>query len=212
MNTRKLLFVVAIIALIGVLAAGCGDKGGGDEEGAAGGPEGGPAAGPGGPEGMPGGDAAGGAGEPGGAGAPGGMPGGPGGDAAGGPGGMPGAPGGAGPGGAEPGGPAADAGAGDEAEAPVVELSAEEVATKLSDARKAKSEGDIDTALNLATDVIKSDPSNVEANWLAAWILASKNDTALAIGQFERVLKLGLDAKRADQARAAVNRLKAREE
>ncbi len=203
MNTRKLLFVVAIIALIGVLAAGCGDKGGGDEEGAAGGPEGGPAAGPGGPEGMPGGDAAGGAGEAGGAGAPGGMPGGPGGDAAGGPG---------GPGGAEPGGPAADAGAGDEAEAPVVELSAEEVATKLSDARKAKSEGDIDTALNLATDVIKSDPSNVEANWLAAWILASKNDTALAIGQFERVLKLGLDAKRADQARAAVNRLKAREE
>jgi len=202
-NTRKLLFVVAIIALIGVLAAGCGDKGGGDEEGAAGGPEGGPAAGPGGPEGMPGGDAAGGAGEAGGAGAPGGMPGGPGGDAAGGPG---------GPGGAEPGGPAADAGAGDEAEAPVVELSAEEVATKLSDARKAKSEGDIDTALNLATDVIKSDPSNVEANWLAAWILASKNDTALAIGQFERVLKLGLDAKRADQARAAVNRLKAREE
>jgi hypothetical protein len=51
----------------------------------------------------------------------------------------------------------------------------------------------------------------VEANWITAWLLADKDDTALAIGQFERVMKLGLDGEKVKQAAAALKRLKARQ-
>lgn len=79
-------------------------------------------------------------------------------------------------------------------------------------ARKAKDAGDMDTALKAISDAVKARPQDVEANWVAAWILAQKGDTALAIGQFERAMKLGLGEKRTKQAQAALKRLKAREE
>ena len=66
-------------------------------------------------------------------------------------------------------------------------------------------------ALKLVTDVIKAEPQNVEANWVTAWVLAKKDDAGLAIGQFERVMKLGLVESRTNEAKAAIKRLKARE-
>ena len=87
-----------------------------------------------------------------------------------------------------------------------------EVPELVRKARATKNAGDLDAALKLVTDAIRVKPQDTEANWVAAWILAEKRDTALAIGQFERTLKLGIDGKRANEARAAIRRLKAREE
>jgi cytochrome c-type biogenesis protein CcmH/NrfG len=91
-------------------------------------------------------------------------------------------------------------------------MSAAEVNDLLARADKAKDRGDLDGALRLVSAVLRSKPEDVEANWLAAWVLAQKKDTALAIGRFERVLKLGLDEDRAAEAAAAVKRLKAKTE
>lgn len=97
-------------------------------------------------------------------------------------------------------------------EADVPDVDVAEVPELVRKARAAKNAGDLDTALKLVTDAIRVKPQDTDANWVAAWILAQKRDTALAIGQFERTLKLGLQGKRANEARAAVKRLKAREE
>lgn len=91
-------------------------------------------------------------------------------------------------------------------------MSDADAAKAIADARAAKQKGDLDTALKLCSDVIKAKPSSAEANYLAAWILAQKDDTALAIGQFERAMKLGLSPSQMKEAQAAVKRLKAREE
>ena len=142
------------------------------------------------------------------AGGPMGGPEGPGGPPMGGPDGPPAGPGPGGPGEpAAPDAPAAPAEAEDEDP-----VDPAEVAELVARARAAKNAGDLDTALKLVTDAIRAKPEDVEANWVAAWILSEKPDTALAIGQFERVMKLGLGEARAKEARAAVNRLKAREE
>ena len=90
-------------------------------------------------------------------------------------------------------------------------MTPEDKEKSLKDAKIAKNKGDLDKALQLVTDVVKAEPQNVDANWIAAWILARKDDPALAIGQFERVMKLGLDSGRVKEASAAVRRLKARE-
>lgn len=79
-------------------------------------------------------------------------------------------------------------------------------------AREAKKMGDLDSSLQIVSEAIKARPENTDANWLAAWILADKDDTALAIGQFERSVKLGLDPKQTKMAKAAITRLKARDE
>ncbi|MEN6345026.1 MAG: hypothetical protein ABFE16_06935 [Armatimonadia bacterium] len=88
----------------------------------------------------------------------------------------------------------------------------DEVKGTLAKAQAAKASGNLDEALKLVSQVLAARPQSVDANWTASWILASKQDTALAIGQFERTMKLGLDAKRLQAAKAAVKRLKAREE
>lgn len=91
-------------------------------------------------------------------------------------------------------------------------MSDAEVAKAMADARAAKQKGDLDTALKLCSEVIKAKPSHAEANYFAAWILAEKQDTALAIGQFERALKLDLTSAQRKEAEAALKRLKAREQ
>ena len=90
-------------------------------------------------------------------------------------------------------------------------MSPEDIAKTLKDARVAKNHGQIDKALKLVTDVVKAEPENLDANWVAAWILASKDDPALAVGQFERAMKLGLKGSRSTEARLAIRRLKTRE-
>jgi hypothetical protein len=87
-----------------------------------------------------------------------------------------------------------------------------EIKAALDQAKQAKDDGKLDDALKLVSDVIKAKPQDVDANWIAAWILVSKDDTALAIGQFERTLKLGLGEARAKEAKAAIKRLNAREQ
>jgi lipopolysaccharide biosynthesis regulator YciM len=87
-----------------------------------------------------------------------------------------------------------------------------EVAALVDKAVEAKHAGDLDSALQLVSEAVKARPENPKANWVGAWILASKGDTALAIGQFERVSKLGLDEKQSKMAAAALKRLKARDE
>lgn len=192
-----------------------GAPGGGSMPGMAGG---GGKMGPGG-SGMPGMAGPGGGGMPGMAGpGGGGMPGmaGPGGGGMPGPGGAPGGapggtPGGGAPGAAPKGGPAG----GPPSEGPepeAVPLSDVEVAALVDRALEAKRAGDLDTALQLVSEAIKARPDNAKANWVGAWILADKGDTALAIGQFERTAKLGLDEKQSRMAEAAIKRLKARDE
>jgi tetratricopeptide (TPR) repeat protein len=91
-------------------------------------------------------------------------------------------------------------------------MSDADAAKAMADARAAKQKGDLDTALKLCSDVIKAKPSSAEANYFAAWILAEKDDTALAIGQFERAMKLGLSDSQMKEAQGALKRLKAREQ
>jgi len=241
MSTRTLLVCLSILAFVLVMSVtGCGKKGGEEAAGGAGGPEaaggmagpagpgagGPPAGGPagpgaggppaGGPAG-PGGPGMGGPGGPGGPGAggpPGGGPGmgGPGGPGMGGPGaGGPGGPGAGGPGGPDAGGPGGGPAGEEPKKIEKPKMDPAEVSAKLAEAMQAKKAGDIDGALKLTTDVLRAHPENVEANWIAAWLLADKDDTALAIGQFERVMKLGLDGGKAKQAAAALKRLKARQ-
>lgn len=186
--SRTLLAVVVIAGLLGCLGAGCGKKDA-DTEGEfemAGGP-----GAPGGPEGAPGGPMGG----------PGGPEGAPGGPAAPGP-----------PGEAAPGAPPAPAPTPTPEDEDEPEVDVADVSELVKKARATKNAGDLDTALKLVTDAIRAKPEDTDANWVAAWILAEKRDTALAIGQFERTLKLGIDGKRADEARAAIRRLKGREE
>lgn len=92
---------------------------------------------------------------------------------------------------------------------PMSDAEAKEI---LARATRAKGKGDVDSALRLVSTVLRSQPENVDANWLMAWTLAQKKDYALAIGRFERVQKLGLDEKRSAQAAAAIKRLKAKDE
>jgi tetratricopeptide (TPR) repeat protein len=91
-------------------------------------------------------------------------------------------------------------------------MSDAEVAKAMADARAAKNKGDLDTALKLCSQVLKARPEDAQANYFAAWILAEKDDTALAIGQFERAMKLGLTSEQMKEAQAALKRLKAREQ
>lgn len=141
-----------------------------------------------------------------------GGPGGPGagGPPTGGPGGPPGG-GAGGPGGPDAGGPGGGPAGEEPKKIEKPKMDPAEVSAKLAEAMQAKKAGDIDGALKLTTDVLRAHPENVEANWIAAWLLADKDDTALAIGQFERVMKLGLDGGKAKQAAAALKRLKARQ-
>ncbi len=215
MSTRTLLVCLSILAFVLVMSVtGCGKKGGEEAAGGAGGPEAaGGMAGPAGP-GGPGMGGPGGPGGPGAGGPPGGGPGmgGPGGPGMGGPGaGGPGGPGAGGPGGPDAGGPGGGPAGEEPKKIEKPKMDPAEVSAKLAEAMQAKKAGDIDGALKLTTDVLRAHPENVEANWIAAWLLADKDDTALAIGQFERVMKLGLDGGKAKQAAAALKRLKARQ-
>ena len=91
-------------------------------------------------------------------------------------------------------------------------LGGSKVKELLGDAQEAFDDEDLSAALKLANEIIKSNPDEVEANWLAALILEQKNDVALAIGQYERAMKLGVGATRAKQAQSAIERLRALEE
>jgi len=145
-----------------------------------GGPPGGMPGGP--PGGMPGGPPGGMPGGP-----PGGMPGGP-------PGGMPGGP----PGGM-PGAPAADE----------VAVAGPDMGQVLWRGKYAKRAGNYGEALPLLEQVLAGDPQNADALLFKAWMLAEQGNKGQATQTFNAFLAVENGGSRADEAKAAVERLSA---
>lgn len=72
----------------------------------------------------------------------------------------------------------------------------------------AKRAGKLNEAASMFQKALDQDPTNVEAHWALAWVLAEEDKNEEAIAHFEQVLDLTDDPEKVWEAQAAIERLK----
>lgn len=82
-----------------------------------------------------------------------------------------------------------------------------DAAALVDEGMAAKDAGDVDEAAAAFQEAIAADPSNEEAHWGLAWVLAQQKKNDEAIEEFEMVLEMTADPEHQSEAEAAIERL-----